>query len=222
MTRPLVIFGAGSLARLAHYYATREMGLRVLGFVVDADRKDFDSYCGLPVFSWKACLEQHPPASTSMYVAVGYREMRQRQRLFDRAKVAGYGLQNVVSTAAFVAATTPIGENNFIMPGVVVEPEVRLGDNNVVWSNTTLCHDTVVGHHNFFASNVTVGGEAVIGDRCFFGFTSTVVHQRRVGDDVLLAAQSLLLNDADALGWYQGAPAKRVESISEQVGVSVR
>ncbi|MDT4291150.1 acetyltransferase [Methylomonas sp. MO1] len=222
MTRPLVIFGAGSLARLAHYYATHEMGLRVLGFVVDADRKNIDTCCGLPVFSWEACPAQHPPASTSMYVAVGYREMRQRQRLFDRAKAAGYGLQNIVSTSGFLAATVQMGENNFIMPGAVVEPGVRLGNNNVVWSNTTLCHDTVVGHHNFFASNVTVGGEVTVGDRCFFGFTSTVVHQRRVGDDVLLAAQSLLLDDGEPLGWYQGVPAKRVESISEQTGVCVK
>lgn len=222
MTRSLLIFGTGSLARLAHYYATREMGLQVLGFVVDADRRDADECCALPVFSWEACMAQRVPAATSMYVAVGYREMRQRQILFDRAKAAGYVLQNIVSNSAFVAETAQMGENNFIMPGAVVEPEVRLGANNVVWSNATICHDTVIGHHNFFASNVTVGGEVTVGDRCFFGFASTVVHQCRIGDDVLLAAQSLLLNDGESLGCYQGVPAKRVESISDQTGVCVK
>lgn len=222
MTNSLVIFGAGSLARLAHYYATQEMGLQVLGFVVDADRNNINTCCGLPVFSWESCVERHPPAVTSMYVAVGYREMRQRQRLFERAKLAGYALHNIISAAAFVAATARMGENNFIMPGAVVEPEVHLGANNVVWSNTTLCHDTTIGHHNFFASNVTVGGEVMVGDRCFFGFTSTVVHQRRVGDDVLLGAQALLLEDAATLSWYQGVPAKQIGKISDKQGICIK
>lgn len=222
MPRSLVIFGTGSLARLAHYYATREMGLQVVGFAVDSERKNVDEFCGLPVFSWDACVAQYAPEMTSMYVAVGYREMCQRQILFERAKSDGYALQNIVSTSAFVAETVLMGENNFIMPGAVIEPEVRLGDNNTVWSNVTLCHDSFIGHHNFFASNVTIGGEVKVGDRCFFGFTSTVVHQRRVGHDVLLAAQSLLLNDAESFGRYQGVPAKRVESISDQTGVCVR
>jgi sugar O-acyltransferase (sialic acid O-acetyltransferase NeuD family) len=221
MRQSLVIFGAGSLARLAHYYASREMGLQVLGFVVDAERKNVDEYCGLPVFSWEACIEQYPPPATAMYVAVGYRELRQRQVFYDRAKLAGYAFQNIVSGSAFVAETAQVGENNFIMPGAVVEPGVCLGANNVVWSNATICHDAIIGSHNFFAANVTLGGEVTVGDRCFFGFTSTVVHQRRVGDDVLLAAQSLLLSDGEPLGCYQGAPARRVANVSPAVGVSV-
>jgi len=221
MNKPLLIFGTGALARLAHYYATHEMGLTVLGFVVDSDRKIVDEYCGLPVFTWESCVSQYSPTTTSMYVAVGYSEMRQREYLFERVKNAKYALQNILSTSAVVALTSRIGENNFIMPGAIVEPGVRLGDNNVVWSNTTICHDSLIGHHNFFASNVTVGGEVIVGDRCFFGFTSTVLQQSHVGDDVLLGAQSLLLDGADSLGCYKGIPAKRVRSFTKQTGVCV-
>jgi sugar O-acyltransferase (sialic acid O-acetyltransferase NeuD family) len=222
MAHPLVIFGAGSLARLAHYYATREMGLKLLGFVVDASKKEADEICGLPVLTWEQCVECHPPGTVTMFVAVGYREMRQRQTLFDRALMAAYTLQNIVSTSALVADTAVTGVNNFIMPGVVIEPGARLGANNVVWSNTTICHDSVIGDHNFFASNVTVGGEVTIGHRSFFGFTSTVAHQRHVGDDVLLAAHSLLLGDGESLSWYQGLPAKKVADIASQTGVCVK
>jgi sugar O-acyltransferase (sialic acid O-acetyltransferase NeuD family) len=222
MSKHLLIFGTGSLARLAHYYATHEMGLTVLGFVVDADRQNLEEYCGLPVFTWETCVAQYSPTTTSLYVAVGYREMRQREYIFDRVKDAKYAFQNIISTFAFVAENTKIGENNFIMPGSVVEPGVHLGDNNVVWSNTTLCHDCVIGHHNFFASNVTIGGEVTVGDRCFFGFSSTVLQQRHVEDDVLLAAQSLLFDHADSLSCYMGVPAKRISDISPTLGVSVK
>lgn len=222
MTKPILIFGVGTLARLSLYYSTIEMGLEVIGFVVDSDKKEIDEFCGLPVLDWENCLSQHPPTKTSMYIAIGYRKMRERQRLFERSKQAGYFLQNIISNSAFVAETVLMGENNFIMPGVVLEPEVRLGTNNVIWSNTTLCHDAVIGHHNFFASNVTVGGEVTVGDRCFFGFSATVSHQRNVGNDVLVAAQSLLLEDGISSGRYQGVPAKRVENICTDLGVSIK
>lgn len=222
MSLPLIIFGTGSLARLAHYYAVWEMGLQVTAFAVDADRKHAYTCCDAPVLSWEECIEQYPPGTVSIYVAVGYREMRQREAMFDRMQSAEYALQNIIPRSAFVAETVRMGQNNFIMPGAVVEPEVSLGANNVIWSNATVCHDTVIGNHNFIAANVTIGGEVTIGNRCFLGFSSTVIHQRCVGDDVLLAAQSLLLEDAESLSRYQGAPAKKLGDISQQAGVCVK
>jgi sugar O-acyltransferase (sialic acid O-acetyltransferase NeuD family) len=221
MTKSLVIFGVGSVARLAHYYATHEMGLSVLGFAVDRSRKSIDRFCDLPVFVWEEFTEMHPPEMTACFAAVGYREMRSRQTVFERIQSHGYDLENIVSTSAFVAKTSSCGINNFLMPGVVVEPGVRLGSNNLIWSNATICHDSHIGSHNFFASNCTVGGEVGIGDRCFFGFSSTVIHQRHVGDDVLLGAQSLLLCNADSLGRYQGVPAVKVLELDAATGVRV-
>lgn len=220
MSQPLIIFGTGTLARLAHYYAVREMGLEVKAFAVDATMLNIDTCCDSRVVSWDQCLDQYPPGTVSMYVAVGYREMRQREEVFDRVQSAGYFFKNIISKSAFVAETVRMGHNNFIMPGVVIEPEVSMGANNVIWSNATICHDTIIGKHNFVASNVTIGGEVTVGDRCFLGFSSTVVQQCRLGDDVLLAAQSLLLEDADSQSRHQGIPAKKVIDICQSVRVS--
>ena len=219
MSKPLVIFGVGSLARLAFYYAARDMGLRVLGFVVDENKKTIDEFCGLPVITWETCLSLYSPDETDFYIALGYRVMRQRQHLYERVKSEGYNFQNIISNSSFVAETAYIGENNFIMPGSVIEPEVYLGTNNVLWSNSTICHNSVIGDHNFFAANSTIGGEVSVGNCCFLGFTSTVVQERTIDDDVLVAAQSLLLKDGERLGCYQGVPAKRVKSFSPLIGV---
>jgi sugar O-acyltransferase (sialic acid O-acetyltransferase NeuD family) len=221
MSQPLVIFGTGSLARLAHYYAVREMGFEVKAFAVDATRQNTDTCCDSLVVSWDECLDKYPPGAVSIYVAVGYSEMRQREAVFDRVQSAGYFLKNIISKSSFVAETVRMGQNNFIMPGAIIEPGVSMGSNTVIWSNATVCHDTVIGDHNFFASSVTIGGEVRIGDRCFFGFNSTVLQQCRVEDDVLLAAQSLLHEDAYSLSRYQGIPAKKVMNISQSAGVCV-
>jgi acyl-[acyl carrier protein]--UDP-N-acetylglucosamine O-acyltransferase len=97
-----------------------------------------------------------------------------------------------------------------------------MGANNIFWSNTTVCHDTRLGSHNFFASSVTIGGEVTIGDCCFFGFNSTVVQLRHIGSDVLLAAQSLLLNDVEGLSRYQGQPARKFEDLVSVGSVSIK
>lgn len=222
MSRPLVIFGTGSLARLAHYYATHELGMQVAAFAVDAPDPGQPSLLGVPVLEARELPDVHPPASASVFVAVGYRSLAQRARAWQRMRDLGYDTPCLVSTSAWVAANARLGANTIVMPGAVVEPGVVLGDNNVVWSNATLCHDTVAGDHNFFAANVTVGGEARLGSRCFLGFSSVVLQQRTVGDDVLLAAQSLLLSDAAALTHYQGSPARACRDIHPETGVCVQ
>lgn len=219
--RPLIILGIGSLARLAHYYATNEMGLHVCGFVVDARFKTAETFLGLPVLDWDTHLRRFPPQQVSMYVAVGYRSMRQREAAYARAVEEGYEMANIVSRAAFLAKDVAMGGNNFIMPGAVIEPGVAVGANNVVWSNATICHDATVGDHNFIASNVTIGGEVSIGSRNFLGFSAVVTQQRQVGDDVLIGAQSLLLGDAESLAHYQGVPAKKVRVIDPATGISL-
>ncbi|WP_312780374.1 acetyltransferase [Acidovorax temperans] len=217
---PLVIFGTGSVARLAHHHATRELGLEVVGFAVDAQWRAEPTLLGLPVFEAESLARTHPPGRAAVFVALGYRSMPQRARSWQRFADAGWDTPSLVAPGAHVAATARLGPNCLVMPGAVVEPGTELGANNILWSNATICHDGRVGSHNFFASNATIGGEVTIGDRCFFGFSSTVLQQRTVGSDVLVGAAALLTTDAPGMGRYLGIPARR-SPISAATGVCV-
>jgi sugar O-acyltransferase (sialic acid O-acetyltransferase NeuD family) len=206
---------------MAHYYATREMGLQVVAFAVDAAYRTQDRLLDTPVIDSQALPSAYPPGQVAVFVAVGYRSLPQREEAWQRMHTAGYQTPSIVSRHAFLAQDARLGPNSIVMPGSVVEPGVVVGTNTVIWSNVTICHDTVVGDHNFFASNVTVGGEVRLGSRSFFGFSSVVVQQVTVGDDVLLAAQSLLLADAPGLTHYQGSPARACKAIDRAVGVCI-
>lgn len=218
---PLVIFGAGSVARLAHHHATRELGLQVVAFAVDARWRTRTELLGLPVLEAETLADTHPPGRAAVFVAVGYRSMPQRAAAWRRFAGAGWDTPSLVSPRAHVADTARLGPNCFVMPGAVVEPGTELGANNLVWSNATICHDGRIGSDNFFASNSTVGGEVTIGDRCLFAFSSTVLQQRSVGSDVLLGAASLLTTDAPGLGRYLGVPARRCGELDAATGVCV-
>lgn len=220
LAKPLYIFGAGSLARLACHYAKEAGGAEVKGFIVDqqAGQKHF---CGLPVLTWADFLKTHNAADTSLFVAIGYKSMLKRAEVFTRVRTEGFETVNILAPMSYVAKDSAMGTNNIVMPGTVLEPGVRIGDNNVFWSNTTICHDTIIGDHCFFASNTTIGGEAHIGSRNFFGFTSTVLHHCQVGDDNLIAAHALITKDLGSNGHYIGAPAKKTKDIDLAKGVAV-
>jgi hypothetical protein len=49
----LVIFGTGDIARLAHYYFTRDSRHPVVAFTVDAPYRSADEFLGLPLVDFR-------------------------------------------------------------------------------------------------------------------------------------------------------------------------
>jgi len=208
----LLIFGSGSLARLAYYYARYEMQRKVLAFIVDESYKSINEWDGIPVISWESGLRKYGTDYAEIFVAVGYKSLAAKQTLFERAKDAGFSFASIIANSAYVAKTSVVGENNFLMPTTVVEPGVRLGHNNVLWSGSIVCHDTKINNHNFIAANVTLGGEVRVDCRCFFGFGATVTERLNIASDVVVGANSLMMDDGESYKRYYGAPAKAVRS----------
>ena len=219
--KSLLIFGASSLAKLVHYYATHDNDFNVLGFIVDDQYKELDSFLSLPIHTWSEIKNRPKNIETVVYIAIGYRNMHLRLNAYEKVKEQGFQLINIVARSSFIADNVVMGNNNLIMPGVVIEPGVKMGSNNVVWSNATICHNTTLGSHNFIASNVTIGGEVCLGNQNFLGFSSVILQQRVIGDEVLVGAQSLVLNNVESLSHYQGSPARRIKDIDSMIGVCV-
>jgi sugar O-acyltransferase (sialic acid O-acetyltransferase NeuD family) len=220
--KELLIFGCTELARLAHYYATKEMGANVLGFVIDETYASGSGSLAAPLYLWPEAVEKFSSQNTVFFVATGYKRMRAREDVYTRVKQAGYVLANVFARSSYIAEDIAMSDNNFIMPGAVLEPGVVIGANNVVWSNATICHDSMIGNHNFIAANATLGGGVSAGDRNFFGFSSIVLQGRRIESDTLIAAGSLVRSNLDALREYRGSPAKEHALIDPSLGVCVQ
>lgn len=221
MKQPTLIFGAGTLARLACLSAQEQSGLDVVGFVVDDGLRTVEQFLDLPVYDWTDALKRFAPSKVWFHVAVGYREMRRRAAVFQQVQGAGFECVNIVSPVSCVSRHASLGVNNFIMAGTVVEPGMHIGSNNVVWSNVTLCHDGVLGNHNFIAANTTVGGHVTIGDLNFLGFSSVVRERVRIGDETLVGAQSLLLADPLGLSVYFGSPARKIRPVNPALGLEI-
>lgn len=209
------------MARLANYYAAQELGFKVVAFVVDEEYRTEGHFMTVPVLTWPEFLHSYPASDVCVHVAIGYKSMRARALKYGLVKTQGYELINIISSASYVAKDVLLGDNNFVMPGVVLETGVTLDSNNVVWSNTTICHDSTIGSHNFIAANTTLGGNVKVGDKNFLGFSTVVLQNLEIENEVLVGANSLVTCHVSNLARWQGSPAKIIGQISPDVGVVV-
>lgn len=218
MKKPLVIFGSGDIAQLAHYYFNNDSDYEIVAFTVDADHIKVSEFCGLPVVPFEDVAEEYPPDSHDFFVAISYSKLNKvRKEKFLAAKAMGYRLASFVSSRATVLNEGRIGENCFIFEDNTIQPFVEIGNNVTLWSGNHIGHHSVVRDHTFIASHVVVSGGVDIGEQCFIGVNATLRDHIKIGDRCVVGAGALLLADAEPEGLYIGIATARSEMPSTRL-----
>jgi sugar O-acyltransferase (sialic acid O-acetyltransferase NeuD family) len=218
--KPLVLFGAGDLARLA-YLAFAQEGRDVVACTVSQELVDRTELFGLPVVAWEELESSCPPDDHELFVAVGYSAVnRHRASLCEDAVVRGYGLASHVSPSAIVASDVEIRQNTFLFEGVVVQPFVTLGRNVIIWSGAVVSHDSRVGDNCFIAPRAAIAGNVRLGDNCFVGVNATIRDGVTVADDCVIGAGAVVKHDTNPGEVFSAVPttaSKRPSSELERL-----
>ena len=218
MRKPLVIFGVGDYAQLAHFYFDRDSEYEVSAFTVDAAYVRESTFCGKPVIPFDE-LEKHcPTEQNEMFVALGYSKLNLiRKEKYLAAKSLGYRFANYVSSRANVLNDGRVGENSFVFEDNTIQPFVVIGNNVTLWSGNHIGHHSTIGDHCFVASHAVVSGHVEIGEQCFIGVNATLRDHIKVGARCVIGAGALLLADADAEGVYMGQATERARVPSSRL-----
>jgi sugar O-acyltransferase (sialic acid O-acetyltransferase NeuD family) len=208
---PLVIFGIGDIAQLAHRYFETDSAYEVKAFTADrAYLGEGSTFCGLPVVAFEELAASFPPGEVSAFVAVSYTRLNAlRREKYLALKAQGYPIASYVSSRATVLNDGAIGENCFILEDNTIQPFARIGDNVTLWSGNHIGHHSQIGDHTFVASHVVVSGGVRIGQSCFIGVNATLRDHITIGDGCVLGAGALLLADAEPNGVYLGTATER-------------
>jgi sugar O-acyltransferase (sialic acid O-acetyltransferase NeuD family) len=210
MKKPLVIFGSGDIAQLAHYYFSTDSNYEVVAFTVDANYIKESEFCGLPVVAFEDVAKNYPPGSYDFFIALSYSKLNAvRKEKFLAAKEMGYKLVSFISSRATVLNEGRIGENCFILENNTIQPFVTIGNNVTLWSCNHIGHHSVIHDHTFIASHVVVSGGVEIGEQCFVGVNATLRDHIKIGDKCVVGAGALLLADAASEGVYIGTATER-------------
>jgi sugar O-acyltransferase (sialic acid O-acetyltransferase NeuD family) len=214
----VVIFGAGDIARLAHFYFTTDSDHDVVAFVVDPEYKAADSFMNLPLIASDELPSAFSPSTHKMFVAMSYTDMnRVRAAKYALAKRLGYDLVTYISSrCSFLTQFAP-GDNCLILEDNTIQPFVRLGNNVTLWSGNHIGHDSIIGDHCFISSHVVVSGHVRIGEGCFIGVNATLRNSIAVGDYTLIGAGAIVMKPTRPKSVYLGHRAERWSKTSDEV-----
>jgi len=208
----IVIFGAGDIAELAHYYFSRDSEYTVVAFTVDAEFIQDEFFCGLPVVPFEEVTTHYPPQEHDCFVALSYSGINQlRKDKYLAARAMGYRMASYISSCATVLNDRKIGENCFILEDNTIQPFVSIGNNVTLWSGNHIGHHSIIKDHSFIASHVVVSGGVEIGEQCFIGVNATFRDHIKIGEKCVIGAGTLLLTDAEPEGVYIGPKTERAK-----------
>jgi sugar O-acyltransferase (sialic acid O-acetyltransferase NeuD family) len=212
MSKPLIIFGSGDVAQLAHYYFSRDSNYKLVAFTVDSAYLTATSFCALPVVPFDELPCRFPPDTHHLFVALGYSKLNEiRKEKYIAAKALGYRLASYVSSHATVLNEGRIGDNCFIFEDNTIQPFVTIGNNVTLWSGNHIGHHSTIHDHCFIASHVVISGGVEIEESCFIGVNATLRDRIKVGERCVIGAGTLLLGDAAPEGVYIGHATERAK-----------
>jgi sugar O-acyltransferase (sialic acid O-acetyltransferase NeuD family) len=214
----LVIFGAGDIARLAHYYFTRDSEHEVVAFTVDEQYRKGDAFLDLPLLSFEEVLRSYSPDEYKMFVALSYARMNKlRAEKYHQAKESEYELVSYVSSRCSFLTDYPVGDNCFILEDNTVQPFVRIGNNVTLWSGNHIGHDSVIEDHCFLASQIVVSGHVRIRNNCFIGVNATLRNSITIAPETLIGAGAIVMSDTVERGVYLPRRAELFAKKSDEI-----
>src|SRR4026208_634434 len=192
----LVIFGAGDIARLAHFYFNRDSDHEVVAFTVDQKYREVETFLDLPLVSFEEVSTRYPADQYQMFVALSYARMNKlREEKYRAAKEKGYELVSYVSSRCSFLTDHPVGDNCFILEDNTIQPFVTIGNNVTLWSGNHIGHDAVIEDHCFLASHIVVSGYVRIRNNCFIGVNATLRNSITIAPGTLIGGGAVIMKD---------------------------
>ena len=214
----LVIFGAGDIARLAHYYFTHDSEHEVAAFTVDQKYIKDESFLKLPLVAFEDVAKRYPPQDYKMFVAMSYAKMNKlRAEKYYQAKRLGYELVSYVSSSCSFLTEYAVGDNCAILEDNTIQPFVRIGNNVTLWSGNHIGHDASIDDHCFLASHIVVSGHVHIHPYCFIGVNATLRNSIEIAPETLIGAGAVIMKDTVERGVYLPERAKLFSKSSSEI-----
>lgn len=188
----LVIIGTSETADRVFQFIQRYKLFNVIGFAVDRAYKDTDTFCGCPVWAIEDMDDHIDRDKVLLFVAVFWDRLNSiRRDLYNRLKYLGYRFATIVSPNAIIRSNR-IGENCWIMDGVLMQEDSKLGNNVYVADNALVAHKAVIGDHCFLGANSIVMGGVIIGNQTYVGVRATVFDTTRIGQKCVVGACTII------------------------------
>jgi sugar O-acyltransferase (sialic acid O-acetyltransferase NeuD family) len=209
VTEPLVIVGAGGLAREVHDLVEAlnvvEQTWDFLGFLPLAGPVDELLTDRGPVLGDDEVLPTLPPG-TRYVIAIG--DNRIRQSVDAVATAAGLEAAVLVHPAATVGPRrVTLGAGTIVAAGAAITTNVRIGRHGRIDQNAAVAHDCELGDFVAISPGVTLSGAVRLADGVTVGTNAAVIPGVAVGAWATIGAGAAVIRDVPAGVTVVGVPA---------------
>ncbi|HKM35332.1 MAG TPA: acetyltransferase [Lachnospiraceae bacterium] len=188
MREKLVIIGNSTSAKHVYDFVTGYNLFQVVGFAVDAEYRNMDTFCGLPVYDLGKLDAYFEKKDIKVFVAVLWNRLNaDRRSLYERMRENGYQMANLISPHAVIRGTVK-GDNCWLHDYVIVQSEAEIGADCLLMAFTLIGDYSKIGAHCFTGAKSTIGGKSVVGEQTFIGMNCTVFDDTIIGKKCILGA----------------------------------
>lgn len=184
----LIIVGLSATSRLAYSFVQSHNLYNVIGFAVNRQYMDRETFCELPVYPLEDLSECMGTNQFSVFVAMLWNHLNaDRRKVYEYCKAKGYKLANLISPLAVVRSEIT-GDNCWIHDHVVIQNDTKLGSNIAIMQGALIGADAVVESHCFFGAHSILAGGCTIGEQSFVGLHATVFDDTHIGKKCIVGA----------------------------------
>jgi sugar O-acyltransferase (sialic acid O-acetyltransferase NeuD family) len=204
--RPLIVFGAGGLAREVAWLASRTEVWEVAAFV--EDEPDQPTLFSIPVVPFADAQTRF--SEMSFITAVGLTTGRRVVR--ERALSLGFREATLIDPEARIGSRTEIGSGSIVCAGVTVTVDVVVGEAAIVNLHATIGHDAIVESYVTVSPGANVSGWVTIRNGAYLGTGCQVIDgtsSKRlvVGEWSTVAGGACVTKDVAPFTMVAGVPA---------------
>lgn len=209
--RPIVVYGAGGLAREIHWLIRRINAVRPTwdfkGYVV-TDTNALGEYDSRDkVIGDETWLVEQKDIA----VAIGIGTPRFRYEIGNRllALLPEESFPALVDpSAVFDADSCTLGPGAIVAAGTIMTVNVELKRFAFLNLDCTVGHETVIGEGFVANPSVNISGGVTIGDRVLAGTGSQILQYLTIGDDATVGSGAVVTKDVPRGTTVVGIPAK--------------
>ncbi|HEV2779849.1 MAG TPA: acetyltransferase [Actinophytocola sp.] len=209
MSRPLLLFGAGGLAREVLATVRQVDEWKPVGAVDDDPELHGADLDGVPVLGGADLVDEYPDAAIALCVA-SPQHPDNRMRIVERLALPEERWATIVHPAASVPDGAALGPGTVLLAGVVITTPLRLGGFVVAMPHVLITHDDEVADGATFAGHVSLGGGVRVGESAYLGQGALVREGVSIGPRAVVGMGSVVLKDVPAGETWVGVPARKL------------
>jgi sugar O-acyltransferase (sialic acid O-acetyltransferase NeuD family) len=214
LPRPLIIAGAGGLAREVAWMVRQIDGLshrwQLMGFVAPTDSIDRIDLLPETVLGDDDWLLSQK-LDVDLLLAIGHPEARGRTARKFTESAGRFGFPSLVHPRATCDDPSIVwGKGNIVQANVILTCDILVGDFNLLNGAVTIGHDVKIGKYNVL-NPCNISGGAQLDDSVLIGAGAVVLEGCHIGSGAVVGAGAVVRNDVAPGEIVVGVPAKPIK-----------